>query len=59
MRVTTLKGKKINCFSFREDKLFLSSIFKIKNREQCLVVNKLNDKDIREETKNENEEKEK
>lgn len=46
-------------FSFREAKMFLLSIFKIRNREYCLVINKCNDTDIREETKNENEGKEK
>lgn len=39
--------------------MFLSSIFKIRNREYCLLVNEFNDTDIREETKNENEGKEK
>lgn len=54
------RGKKIKThFSFREAKLFLSSILKIRNREDCLVVNKLSDTDIGEETKNENEGKEK
>lgn len=49
-----MKGEKNQVkthFSFREAKLFLSSIFKIRNREYCLVVNKFNDTDIREETK--------